>query len=488
MRILLTGATGLIGRELGKALAARGDTLVCLVRDVEAARRRLPFPAQCHAWDHTRPVPAETLRDVEAVLNLAGEPVADTRWTAARKALIRDSRTQGTRRLVRAVLDHGAAVATFVQGSASGFYGERGDERLSAPSTKGQGFLADVVQAWESELLPLATQRPQLRVPVVRTGIVLARQGGALAEMLPLFRVGAAGRLGSGRQWMSWIHLDDIVALFLHALDAAPSGILEGAAPQPATNRQFTAALCRSLGVIENLPAPSLAIRALFGERAAIVLGSTRLEPLATQASGFRFRFETVEQALADLLAPLRGGVRLRVWEQWLPQAPQALWPFFCEPGNLEAITPPFLAFRVLGMSTPAIDAGTLIDYRLRLNGIPIRWQTRIDTWDPPRRFVDLQAKGPYALWHHTHDFVPMQGGTLMRDIVRYRLPAGWLGALVGGRKVDRDVERIFEFRSREIDERFGAADRPTTRADAGRQAAAAPVSAPCPAERVAAD
>jgi ligand-binding SRPBCC domain-containing protein len=256
---------------------------------------------------------------------------------------------------------------------------------------------------------------------------------------------------------MSWIHLDDIVALFLHALDRALSGILEGTAPQPATNLQFTSALCRSLGVTENLPVPSLAIHALFGERAAIVLGSTRIEPLATQASGFRCRFETVEQALDDLLVPLRGGVRERVWEQWLPRSAEEIWPFFCDANNLEDITPPFLSFRVLGLSTPDIGAGTLIDYLLKLNGIPINWQTRIDAWDPPRRFVDLQAKGPYALWHHTHEFVPLGEGTLMRDTVRYRLPAGWLGALAGGSKVACDVERIFDYRSRKIDERLGA-------------------------------
>jgi len=455
MRILMTGATGLIGRELGKTLVARGDTLVCLVRDVRAARRRLPFPAVCHAWDHTRPVPAEALRDVDAVVNLAGEPVADTRWTEAKKALMRDSRVHGTRQLVRAVLEHGAGVATFVQGSASGYYGDRGDERLAADSTPGTGFLADVTQAWEAELRPLAERRRPLRVPIVRTGIVLARQGGALAEMLPMFQLAVAGRLGTGRQWMSWIHLDDIVGLFQHALDAAPSGILEGVAPEPATNRQFTTALCRSLGVIENIAAPSLAIQALFGERAAIVLSSTRLEPVATRAAGFRFRFEAVEQALDDLLAPMRGGVRVRVWEQWLPQAAQTIWPFFCDVNNLEDITPPFLSFRVLGQSTAAIGAGTLIDYRLKLNRIPIRWRTRIDTWDPPHRFIDLQAMGPYALWHHTHDFVPMGTGTLMRDTVRYRLPAGWLGALAGGRKVASEVERIFDYRSRKIDERF---------------------------------
>ncbi len=456
MRILMTGATGLIGRELGKALVSRGDTLVCLVRDVAAARRRLPFPAVCHAWDHTRPVSADALRDVDAVVNLAGEPVAESRWTPMQKALIRDSRVHGTQQLVRAVLEHGLRVGTFVQGSASGYYGDRGDERLTAPSAKGQGFLADLVQAWETALRPLAEQRPDLRVPVVRTGIVLARQGGALAEMLPLFRLSAAGRLGAGRQWMSWIHLDDIVRLFMHALDSSASGVLEGVAPHPTTNAQFTTVLCQALGVIENLPVPTLAIHALFGERSVVVLDSTRIEPVATRASGFGFRFETVDQALDDLLVPLRGGVRQRTWEQWLPRAAETIWPFFCDAQNLEAVTPQFLGFRVLGVSTPTIGAGTLIEYRLTLNGMPLNWQTRIDAWDPPRRFVDVQQKGPYALWHHAHDFIPMAAGTLMRDTVRYRLPAGWLGALAGGWKVASDLERIFEYRSRKIDERFG--------------------------------
>ncbi len=456
MRILITGATGLIGRELGKQLAARGDTLVCLVRDVDAARRRLPFPAACHAWDHTRAVPTEAMRGVDAVVNLAGEPVADARWSARKKALILDSRVDSTRRLVDAVIGHGRRVKVFVQGSASGYYGDRGDERLDAGSSRGRGFLADVVEQWEAALGPLRKRRRRLRLPVVRTGIVLARDGGALAEMLPMFRLSAAGRLGSGRQWLSWIHLDDIVGLFVHALDSAATGLLEGVAPRPVTNAQFTTALTRALGVIENAPAPALAIELLFGERAEIMLGSTRIEPAASLASGYRFRFELVQDALADLLTPLRGGTFLRVWEQWVPQAPETLWPYFCDAHNLEAITPSFLNFRVRGQSSGEIGEGTLIDYGLRLDGIPVRWQSRIEAWDPPRAFVDTQAKGPYRLWHHTHEFVPMGTGTLMRDTVRYQLPAGWLGTLAAGRKVASYVQRIFDYRAQKIDEMFG--------------------------------
>ena len=455
MRILVTGATGLIGRELGKALAARGDTLVCLVRDTQGARRRLPFPAKCFEWDHQRAVPAEALLEVDAIVHLAGEPVAEKRWTNERKRLIRDTRVLGTRRLVQAVLSHGRDIKSFVHGSAIGFYGDRGDAKLTAASAKGTGFLADVVEAWEAELHPLTEGRPHVRVAIVRTGIVLARHGGALAKMLPMFRESAAGRLASGKQWMSWIHIDDIVGLFLHAVDSQVAGVLEGVAPQPVTNRDFTTSLCQSLQVFENAPAPAVAIKALFGEMGGIVLESARIEPSRALASGYRFRFESIDRAFDDLLTPLQGSTREKVSEQWVPHAPEQIWPFFCDEGNLEELTPGFLNFEVLGKSTREIGEGTLIDYRLKLNGIPMGWQSRIENWEPSRGFVDTQVKGPYSYWRHAHEFIPLANGTLMRDVVRYRLPLGWLGSVVAGWKVASQVDRIFSYRSTRIAERF---------------------------------
>jgi uncharacterized protein (TIGR01777 family) len=457
VRILMTGATGLIGRELGKTLAVRGDTLVCLVRDVQGDRRRLPFPATCFEWDHRREVPAEALSGVDAIVHLSGEPVAEKRWTNEQKRLILDTRVLGTRRLVQAVRSHGPDVKSFVHGSAIGFYGDRGDATLTAASTKGTGFLADVVEAWEAELHPLTEGRPQVRTAIVRTGIVLARQGGALAKMLPMFRQSAAGRLGSGAQWMSWIHIDDIVRLFLHALDTQAAGVLEGVAPEPATNRDFTKSLCRSLRVFENAPAPAVAIKALFGEMGGIVLESAKVEPRHALASGFRYRFESIDRALDDLLLPLQGSTREKVSEQWLPHAPEEIWPYFCDEGNLEELTPGFLNFEVLGKSTREIGEGTLIDYRLKLNGIPLGWQSRIENWEPARRFVDTQVKGPYSYWRHAHEFIPLAKGTLMRDVVHYRLPLGWLGSAVAGWKVEAQVDQIFSYRSTKIAERFAS-------------------------------
>ncbi len=469
MRVLMTGATGLIGRELGKRLAARGDTLVCLVRerDVARARQRLPFPARCIEWNHLRAVPAEALTGVDAIVHLAGEPVADKRWSDAQMALIRDTRVQGTRQLVRAVLEHGAQLKSFVQASAIGIYGDRGDALLHGDSGRGAGFLADVVAAWEAEAHRLVEARPDLPVAVVRTGIVLARQGGALAKMLPLFRASAAGRLGNGRQWMSWIHVDDIVALLLHALDVKASGVLEGVAPQPATNREFTTALCGALQVRENLPVPALAIKALYGRMGGIVLESARVEPRRTLGTGFRFRFASIDEACADLLTPLRDATYEFVSEQWLPNPPGAIWPYFCDENNLESLTPGFLRFQVLGKSTPSVGDGTLIDYRLRLNGMPMRWRSRIENWTPARRFVDTQVRGPYAHWQHAHDFIPMGEGTLLRDVVRYRLPLGWLGSSFAGAKVAALVAEIFGYRAKRIAQLFAPAAATFALADA---------------------
>ena len=457
MRVLMTGATGLIGKELGRLLASRGDTLACLVRDAQSARLRLPFPATCFEWSHSSAVPAGALAGVDAIVNLSGEPVAGKRWTDEQKGLIRDSRVLGTRHLVQAALTHGQHIKAFVQGSASGFYGDRADETLTAISAKGTGFLSDLVEAWEAELRPLSDRRPDVRIARVRTGIVLARQGGALAKMLPLFRASAAGRLGTGKQWMSWIHIDDIVRIFLHALDSQAAGVLEGVAPRPVTNREFTKSLCRSLRVLENVPVPALAIRTLYGGMGGVVLESAKMEPRRTIASGFRYRFASIDQAFADLLAPLQGSTREKVSEQWVAHAPEEIWPYFCDERNLEELTPGFLKFKVLGKSTREIGEGTLIDYRIVLNGIPMGWQSRIESGEPARRFVDTQVEGPYSFWQHAHEFIPLAKGTLMRDVVRYRLPLGWLGSVVAGWKVETQVDQIFSYRAMKIAERFAS-------------------------------
>jgi hypothetical protein len=284
--------------------------------------------------------------------------------------------------------------------------------------------------------------------------------------MLPLFRLGAGGRLGSGRQWMSWIHVDDLVDLFARAVvDARVTGVVNGVAPRPVTNAEFTRILGRTLRRPAIVPAPAFALRLALGEMSAILLASQRVVPRVARELGVRVQHDDLASALADLCAD--DGETL-AFEQWVPRAPDDAFAFFCDPHNLERITPDFLRFRVLATSTPRIERGTRIDYRLSLHGIPLRWRSRIDEWEPGRRFVDSQVRGPYARWHHTHTFEPRDGGTVLRDEIRYALPLGGLGALVAGARVDRDVHAIFAYRRRKIAELFGGTH-PTGAKEDGR-------------------
>lgn len=458
MRVAITGATGFIGRRLVRRLLDDGHAVVALSRDVARARTALPVSCDVEPSDpQAGPTAPAVLAAVDALVHLAGESVAAGRWTAARKRAIRESRIAGTRAVVAACGQMPAAdrPRVLVGASAIGIYGDRGDEELDEESAPGGGFLADVCADWEAATRPAANLG--IRTAIIRIGIVLGRHGGALGKMLPLFRLGAGGRLGSGRQWMSWIHVDDLVELFARVLmDDGVAGVLNGVAPHPVTNAEFTRTLARALGRPALAPAPAFALRLALGEMAAVVLASQRVLPRAALRLGFPFRHPELAEALADLC---RDAVEEVEFEQWVPRPPEEVFRFFCDPRNLEQLTPPFLGFRVLGMSTAELGAGTRIDYRLSLHGLPVRWQSRIDDWEPDRRFVDSQTRGPYASWHHTHRFEPRDGGTVLRDEIRYAVPFGAVGDLVAGGRVAREVQEIFAFRRRKISELFGRAD-----------------------------
>jgi ligand-binding SRPBCC domain-containing protein len=348
-------------------------------------------------------------------------------------------------------LDAGGRPRVLVSASAIGWYGDRGDTPLREQSDPGEGFLAQVCRDWESAVFE--AQALDVRTVAVRIGVVLGRDGGALEPLLPLFRLGLGGRVGSGRQWFSWIHLDDLVGLLRRVVeDPRAAGPVNGVAPEPVTNATFTAELGRVLRRPAVLPVPAMALRAALGEMSTVLLASQRVEPTAARQLGYAFQFPTLRSALEDLCADRNHEL---IIEQKLTHAPNAVFPFFSDPANLEKITPPFLRFRVLGATTPRIGDGTLINYALRLHGMPLRWQSRIESWKPSDMFVDVQTRGPYAFWHHTHEFHPADGGTVIRDRVRYRLPFGALGDLVAGWMVRRDLEAVFNYRRQRIQEIF---------------------------------
>ena len=297
MNITISGASGFIGRRLLKSLAKAGHSLHVLSRH---AGTNLPAGVRISTWDPLKgPPPAESLREADAIIHLAGEPVAQ-RWTAQAKRRIRESRVAGTRNLVEALVTLTQRPEALICAAAIGYYGSRGDEVLTESSAPGSGFLPEVCVAWEREAQ--AAEALGVRVVRVRMGLVLDAGGGALQRMLPPFRMGVGGRLGNGRQWMSWIHLEDLAALFQFAVESQVRGPLNGVAPNPVTNSDFTRELARALGRPAVFPVPGFALRLLFGEMAEVLLASQRVTPAAAEAAGFRFRFPQLAQALAGLL------------------------------------------------------------------------------------------------------------------------------------------------------------------------------------------
>jgi uncharacterized protein len=281
MRVTITGASGLIGTKLRAALQARGDEVIPV-----SLRDRGPIEVG------------------DVVVHLAGENVAQ-RWTDESRKRIEESRVEGTRRVVEAINHAETRPTALISSSAVGYYGKHGDEKLDESTPPGDDFLARVCVAWEREAQ--AAEALGLRVVRMRTGIVLDRAGGALAKMLPFFRLGVGGPVAGGRQYMPWIHAEDIVSLYLAAVDGGAGGTawrgpINGAAPEPVTNREFSRELGRALHRPAFAPVPGFAVRLLYGEMAAIVTAGQRAVPSRSQALGFRFGHPALPEALRSAL------------------------------------------------------------------------------------------------------------------------------------------------------------------------------------------
>ena len=294
MNVALTGATGFIGQRLIARLLLDGHSIHALGRRRPAGPSSLGFSE----WDSERTPPAAALQTADAVVHLAGEPVGQ-RWNAEIKTKIRSSRVDGTRRIVDAISMLRQRPQTLICASATGYYGDRGDELLDESASPGVGFLPEVCIEWEREALD--SRRHGLRVVLLRTGIVLGKEGGALKQMLTPFKLGVGGPTGSGRQWMSWIHVDDLVGAVVFALAKTDlSGPINGTAPNPVRNRDFTHALGQALGRPAIIPTPVFALKILLGEAAQIALASQRVLPAALEHAGFTFRYEEIGFALRN--------------------------------------------------------------------------------------------------------------------------------------------------------------------------------------------
>ena len=298
MRVAISGSTGLVGSEAAASLSTAGHEVVRLVR-------RAPAPGErAVRWNPEKgEIDAAGLEGLDAVVHLAGENIASGRWNAERKAAIRDSRVNGTRLLCDTLAALARPPKTLVCASAIGIYGDRGEDALTEESPPAAGFLPGVCREWEAASEPAA--RKGIRVVVLRIGMVLSPRGGALSRMLPLFRAGLGGVIGSGRQYVSWVALDDLPLILLHALQCGDlSGPVNAVAPCPVTNREFTEALGKVLSRPTPLPVPAFALRIAVGSEMAdaLLLASARVFPRRLEKTGYPFRFPELPPALRHLL------------------------------------------------------------------------------------------------------------------------------------------------------------------------------------------
>lgn len=442
MDVLLAGGSGFIGQELGLALTRVGYNVHLLSRSPEKIRGLTAFPAtSVVGWNEI------SKRRYDVVINLCGESVADTPWSAEGKQRLASSRIATTKELAEKVQPPGL----WIQASAVGFYGNRPGEELNEDSVRGEGFLATLCDDWEK-----VAPSQNSRLVVMRLGVVLGLDGGILGTLDSLYARGLGASLGE--HFLPWIHIEDVCASVVHFIKT-PScvGVFNLTAPTPVPFRTFHEALKEKKKVMALPAPPSFVLRLALGEKASFILADQKVLPRRLLESGFQFGFATMVEALADIYKDqLRDGVYWITRKLWLPKTTAELWPFFTDEYNLERITPPLLQFHVKDKSTPKIEKDTLIRYRLKLRGLPMGWTSRIAVWDEHREFVDTQINGPYQFWYHRHLFESLGSGTLCTDRVQYKLPMGMIGNLVASSFVRKDVEAIFRFRNQTLKEIFG--------------------------------
>lgn len=477
MRVFITGATGFVGRALVLRLRRDGHTPVAWVRSMQRGHTLLGREAELVDVQGGDAALDKALSGCSGVINLAGENIMAGRWTQRRKQALIDSRVQTTENLVHSLQRISPRPKTLISASAIGYYGERGVETVDEEAAAGNDFLAELCVKWEE-----AARRAQtfgVRVALVRIGLVLGHEGGLLGQLLPMFMAGLGGQVGSGHQYMSWIHLHDLVESMVQALgDERYNGPYNAVCSQPVTNKDFTAALAAACNTGAPFGVPKVALRMAMGEKATAALSSTRVTPATLRRNNFNFGFETLEAALRDLIDPealrivalddkahqpmshayvkTRKPIYLLEAKTPLRQSRSEVFKFFCQAENLGLMTPVALAMQIIGKVPEPMQQGNEISYALKVGPVPLRWRTLIAHWEPDCLFVDAQLNGPYRAWWHQHHFEDNGSGTQMVDRVYYAAPLSFLGRVANSLMIKGQLCRIFWYRKSAITLRFG--------------------------------
>lgn len=452
MKVLVTGASGFIGQSFILHLLKKQYQVIAVSRQTKQEYfAKYSLPVEFIQWKNpeTEELKSELLAEVDVVVHLAGESIASSYWTASTKKRLIDSRVQSAKNLLSAVQAHSPKCKQFITASATGIYGDRMDEILTEDSKLGQGFLADLCKEWEAASVP---KKAGIQHLSVRIGVVLGQGQGFLAKMEEIYSHYIGGPLASGKQYLSWIHIQDLVRILEYSISKQLSGSINAVAPEPVSNAVFSKAMAKALNVFELFPVPSFALKLLLGEQACIALDSQRVIPQNLLKYGFEFDFKNIESALQEIYHYKKNPNNLAHSAiLYLDYPVSEVFDFFASEKNLEIITPEFLNFKVLSKTTPQIQAQTQIDYKLNIHSIPVKWRTLISEWQKDQYFIDEQLKGPYSLWKHRHNFSPLGKGCLVEDFVIYRMPLGFLGRVFARPLVQRDVRNIFDFRTKKM-------------------------------------
>lgn len=458
MKILITGGRGFIGEKLILALLPLGYDLVFLSRSPKAFKEVYGDQFEYYQWNSLSGLPPkEAFKNVSIVINLMGEGIARKRWSKNQKKLIRETRVQGTQNLVEGIIKYANQVELFLSASAVGYYDQSAKGYLTENSRTSDDYLSLLCKNWEKEAFKVSAIR-NIRAVCFRIGFVLG-DGGALSKMALPFLLGLGGILGSGKQWMNWIHIEDVVQMFIYAIENKElSGAYNAVSPNNVTNQEFSIKLGKVLHRPSFMKVPGFALKLLVGEFSNFLLKSGNVTPDRIQNTSFKFKYSNLESALEEALnikfiEHLNQKVRCSCYQiiQYLPYSLDEIFSFFSDAKNLERITPPHLNFNILSQSTKNIAKGTLFTYKLKLRKIPLRWKTNILEWNPKTSFIDTQIKGPYRVWRHHHLFIPTKKGVWMQDTVHFALPKIPLISFFLMPFVKKEVREIFEYRKKHI-------------------------------------
>ena len=453
MKILVTGGTGFVGSKLCESLVLDGHEISVITRNAKKAQEDLMLPLNYIEGDLSKGT--ISLDDnYDGVINLVGENIGEKKWNDSQKEIILNSRKVTTENLYDSLKNNKGKF--FIQASAIGFYRDSlGDEILHEESTPGDEFLSEVCQAWEDASLVFKNLFE--KHTILRIGVVLGHDGALMHKLIPLYRKGLGGVLSHGKQWMSWIHVDDLVSMIQYCFENNVEGIFNAVAPSPVQNESFNKALATYVNRPAWFKVPAFILKLIMGDQSYLALSSQRISSLIGQ-TGFKFKFPQIEDALRDIcvyrnLPPsneLSFHYRYRQ-TQFIDLPIERVFDFFSEAKNLERITPEYLNFKITYQSTEKINQNTIFKYKLKVHGFPVRWKTNIINWKTNELFTDYQIKGPYKVWYHTHYFYPCKNGTLMVDDVFYKLPLRFLGDFFGIWLVKKDVPDIFKYRAIEM-------------------------------------